>query len=237
MAIMGLLFGRGGSTSIKNKNITPICGKPFMEWPILAAKESKLIDRFYISTDSEDIAKIATGHGLKRLHRPAELATSKALFEDALVHAYHQAKEDMGEEPEMIVSLFCNVATVLPEYITKCVELLRADPTLDSAATVCKLNMYSPLRAKSIENGIVRPAVPLSLFDNASCDRDSQGDVYYVDASAWALRPRNMDLSYGELPYRWLGRKVAPVYHEFGCDVDTEWQLAATEWWLKKYRL
>lgn len=236
MSVVGLIFGRGGSASVKNKNIHPVAGRPLMEWPILAGKQSGLIDHFFVSTDSDAIAEIGVKHGLTRIVRPPELATHGALFDDALLHAYRTVVEKLGKEPEMVVSFFCNAATVTVDHVKSVVANLRANPELDSSATVSKLNMYSALRAKKIENGLVRPFVPLELFPNASCSRDSQGDTYYVDASVWALRPRCFDFTYGELPYRWLGRKIAPVYQEFGCDVDSEWQLAATEWWLRKYR-
>lgn len=236
MAVIGLIFGRKGSESIRDKNVLEICGRPMMEWPITAAKESGVLDDFYVSTDSERIAEIAVAHGLKYIKRPPELATSEALVDDAFSHAYKHVCQQLGKEPEMIVSFFCNAATVLPEQIRKAVQMLRDDPTLDSAATVSKLNMYSPLRAKKLEGGLIDNFIPIEFFPNASCKRDSQGDVYYVDASVWALRPRCFDFSYGKLPYRWLGRKIGPIFQEFGCDVDSEWQVAATEWWLKKYR-
>jgi CMP-N-acetylneuraminic acid synthetase len=234
--VVGLIFGRGGSSSIKNKNIMPVCGRPMMEWPILAGLQSGLIDRFFVSTDSPAIGEIATKHGLERIDRPSELATNAALFDDALLHAYRLVCEKIGGEPEMVVSFFCNAATVTTDQVRQVVENLRKHPDVDSSATVSKLTMYTPLRAKKIEGGLVRPSVPIEMFPNASCSRDSAGETYFVDASVWALRPRCFDYSYGELPYRWLGRKIMPVVQEFGCDVDSEWQLAATEWWLKKYR-
>ena len=39
----------------------------------------------------------------------------------------------------------------------------------------------------------------------------------------------------GLLPQKWMGRKIAPIHSEGGCDVDYEWQLPMVEYWLKKH--
>lgn len=46
---------RGGSKSIPQKNIKPICGKPLVYWTVKAACGCKYIDRVYVATDSEKI--------------------------------------------------------------------------------------------------------------------------------------------------------------------------------------
>jgi N-acylneuraminate cytidylyltransferase len=46
---------RGGSKSIPQKNIKPICGKPLVYWTVKAACLCKYIDVVYIATDSEKI--------------------------------------------------------------------------------------------------------------------------------------------------------------------------------------
>ena len=94
--------------------------------------------------------------------------------------------------------------------------------------------MWSPLRARKIENNRVVPAVPLDLFENANCDRDSQGDVYFVDNSVFVVRPKCMDFSYGEPPYKWIGKNVFPLMNWGGLDIDYEWQKGQIEYWLQQ---
>ena len=50
----------------------------------------------------------------------------------------------------MLALLFANAPTVSGELIDHGVEILRADPTLDSAVTVSRYNMWSPLRARRL---------------------------------------------------------------------------------------
>ena len=51
--VLALIPARGGSKGIKDKNITPLCGKPLIAYSVLAAKESRYIDDVVVTTDSE----------------------------------------------------------------------------------------------------------------------------------------------------------------------------------------
>jgi CMP-N-acetylneuraminic acid synthetase len=76
--ILGIIPARGGSKRIPKKNIKLICGKPLIAWTIEAAKRSKLLDKFVISTEDEEIAAISRKFGAEVLNRPLELATDEA---------------------------------------------------------------------------------------------------------------------------------------------------------------
>ena len=56
--ILAVTLARGGSKSIKNKNITKINGKPLIYYTIKEAKKSKLISRYLVSTDDKKIASV-----------------------------------------------------------------------------------------------------------------------------------------------------------------------------------
>src|SRR4051794_19580182 len=150
MSIPALMLGRGGSGGMPGKNVMPVLGRPLMAYPLLAAQGSRHIDRVYVSSDSEEIMAIGNGYGAEAIVRPPELCTDEALGEDAYRHGYYVIKErlaEQGEEIEMIALLFANAATISAELIDQGVEILRADPELDSAVTVSRYNMWSPLRA------------------------------------------------------------------------------------------
>jgi hypothetical protein len=86
-------------------------------------------------------------------------------------------------------------------------------------------------------DGYLKPFVPFESFGNPetlSCDRDSQGDVFFADMSHSVSRSRALDdIENGLLPQRWMGKKIIPVYNTYGCDIDLPWQVNASEWWLE----
>ena len=57
--IFSLLIGRKGSTGFPNKNLLKINNKYLFEYPIDAALNTKLVDKFYVSTDCPIIKKIS----------------------------------------------------------------------------------------------------------------------------------------------------------------------------------
>ncbi len=230
-----LIIGRKGSR-VKDKNVQPIMGRPLVMYPILAAKNSRLIDEVFVSTDCEKIRTIALDQGCKYIERPPFLATNDALAEDAFKHGFDSIVSQAKAPIEFIVLLFANGATITPGIIDEGIEYLKKNPPCDSAVSVSKYNMFSALRARKIEDGLVKPFVDPKLFSNATCDRDSQGDTYFVDCSVFVLRPHCFNYSQGEIPFRWIGRKVHPLHQEGGCDIDFEWQFAMVEHWLKQHK-
>jgi CMP-N-acetylneuraminic acid synthetase len=241
--VAALLLGRAGSSGFPGKNLYPVLGRPLAEYPLLAAEASATVDRIYVSTDSEEIARIGRRHSAEIIERPAYLAGPDALGEDAFVHGYEVIRDRLaaeGRSLELVVLLFANAATITGALIDAGVEALRADATLDSAVTVSRYNMWSPLRARRLdENGTLQPFVPFETFGDPAtlnCDRDSQGDVFFADMGVSVVRPHCLErLEDGLLPQKWMGRQIAPIESWGGCDVDYEWQIPAVEFWLRAH--
>ena len=79
MNITAFIFARGGSKGLPNKNIKILNGKPLIAWSIEHAKAVKRVDRVIVSTDSEEIARIAKEYGAEvPFMRPLELTTDES---------------------------------------------------------------------------------------------------------------------------------------------------------------
>ncbi len=238
--IAALLIGREGSVGFPGKNVYPVLGRPLMEYPLLAAKGSRDVDAIYVSTDSPRIREISLSHGARIIDRPPELCTPGALGEDVFIHGHHAIKEGLplGEQVELLVLLMCNAPTITSRLIDEGIEVLRKNPGYDSAVSVSRYNMWSPLRARRIgDDGLLHPFIPFEAIgdpENLNCDRDSQGDVWFADMGVSIIRPRNLeDIGKGLLPQKWMGRKIHPLKQWGGLDIDYEWQIPQAEFWLK----
>jgi CMP-N-acetylneuraminic acid synthetase len=236
---IAILLGRKGSKGLPGKNVMPFLGRPAPHYPILAALNSKYVDRIFVTTDDMEIVAEANKFNLDVIIRPDELCTDEALFEDALVHGYFEAKKVLGFQPTYVVVLMCNALTLDAAMIDDAIEALEKDPKADSAVTTSVLNMYSPLRARRRnDDGYLDPFVPFETFgdpETMSCDRDSQGDVYFADMSHSVARSECLEnIDDGLLPQKWMGQKILPVYNTFGCDIDLPWQMAVSVYWLRE---
>ena len=240
--ICALMIGRAGSTGFPKKNIKKVLGKRLFEYPLIACKNSKYVDKIFVSTDCPVITRVSKKYGAIHIKRPKKLTTNKALGEHVYEHGYFEIKKmvNLGvKNIEFIVLLMANAPTITGKLIDKGINILRRNKKLDSAVSTSIYNMWSPLRARKVNNSnLLKPFVPFETFGNPktlNCDRDSQGNVYYADMSVSIVRPRCLEnIKEGLLPQKWMGKKIAPIPSWGGCDVDYEWQLPMVEFWLKK---
>ena len=232
MKVASLLIGKANSSGFPGKNVMPINGMPSCEYACIISRDCG-VNRSYVSTDCDEIAKISGKYGFKHIVRPSELATSEALTEDALLHAYKEILKD--GEVDIIILLFANNPAISLSLVKKGLEILKEDESYDSAFSVCKYNMFSPTRARKIVDETIMPFVPLDIFPEVSSIRSSQGDVYFCDLSVQVIRARVFeDMWNGNLPFRWQGKKSYPLKNSYGFDIDEGWQKVAIEKWLKE---
>ena len=240
--IPAIVIGRKGSKGFPGKNFHPILGKPLCWYPMNAALQSRFVNQVFLSTNDPKLVNIAKPLGLKIIDRPANLCTDKALGEDVFKHGFEEIKKvEFPARVEMIVLLFCNAPMATAKAIDAGIRFLRKNPNLDSAVTVSKYNMWSPLRARKIaRNHCLKPFIPFQAFGDPrklTCDRDSQGDVWFADMSVSVVRPRCLErIEEGLLPQKWMGKKIFPIKQEGGLDVDYAWQIPYVVDWIRRYK-
>lgn len=104
---LAIIPARGGSKRIPRKNIKDFLGKPIIAYSIEAAFESNLFDEVMVSTNDEEIAKIARQYGASiPFMRSAENADDFATLAEVLV-------EVLGEY-KTIGNTFENICCILP---------------------------------------------------------------------------------------------------------------------------
>jgi len=92
--IVAMIPARGGSKGIPDKNIKMIAGKPLVYYAIEAANKSNLIDKVYVSTESEKIAKLCSMGANIHMRDPKcatdEASTASVMrdFSDAIDYDY-----------------------------------------------------------------------------------------------------------------------------------------------------
>jgi hypothetical protein len=240
--IVSLLTGRKGSIGFPEKHFCKVGGNYLGYYPMAAARDSKMIDVNYLSTDDERLMDIARENNIEIIERPPSLASNKALSEDVFIHGYNTINQlNEGEDVEIIVLLMCNAATITASMIDEGINVLIDNPDYDSAVSVSSYNMYSPVRARSIgDDGLLHPFIPFNILNSLNVDcnsnRDTQGDVWFADMGVSIVRARCIENIWdGLLPQRWMGHKIFPLKQKMGLDIDYKWQLQQVEEWLKLY--
>jgi pseudaminic acid cytidylyltransferase len=84
---IAVIPARIGSKRIKKKNIKIFNGKPLIYYSIEAAKKTKIFDKIYVSTDSEEIKKISKKLGAEvPFVRPKKLSDDFTSTKDVIKH-------------------------------------------------------------------------------------------------------------------------------------------------------
>lgn len=102
MKTIAIIPVRGGSKRIPEKNIQLFGGLPLLAHSIqYALANSEIIDELYVSTDDENIKRIALSYGAKVIDRPEELSGDL----EPTVSAMRHVLESLEENVENVVLL------------------------------------------------------------------------------------------------------------------------------------
>jgi len=121
---IAIIPARGGSKRIPRKNIKDFFGKPLIAYSIQVALESKLFDKVIVSTDDEEIARIAKEYGAHvPFLRPPELADDFTVTQAVIDHAL-EFLENNGEVYEHLCTLYATAPLLQTKYLIEGFEKL-----------------------------------------------------------------------------------------------------------------
>ena len=154
MKILYLIPARGGSKGVPKKNIKELAGIPLIGHTIKAALEVADAKDICVSTDSDEIAKVAEGYGLKvPFRRPAEISSDFASNEQVILHAIDFFRE-RGVVYEYVVVLQPTSPLRQGTHIREAVELIDVNSELIVSVKETDSNPYYVLFEEG-ENGVL----------------------------------------------------------------------------------
>lgn len=122
-SILAIIPARGGSKGIPRKNIKNLAGKPLIAWTIEEAKKSKYITRLILSSDDDEIIKVAKEYGCEvPFKRPSELAQDQTSGMEPVLHALQECP---GYDYVLLLQPTSPFRTV--EDIDNCIEQVIKD--------------------------------------------------------------------------------------------------------------
>ncbi len=124
--IYAFIFARGGSKGLINKNIKTLGGLPLIAHSIKLAGSISQIDKLFVSTDSEEIASIASFYGAEIIKRPLELAKDDSPEWDAWQHAINFVLNKEGDF-DVFISLPATSPLRSKEDVIRCLDNLDSD--------------------------------------------------------------------------------------------------------------
>ncbi|MDA3909473.1 MAG: pseudaminic acid cytidylyltransferase [Sulfurimonas sp.] len=122
---VAIIPARGGSKRIPRKNIKDFFGKPLIAYSIETALKSKLFDKVIVSTDDEEIARIAKKYGAEvPFMRPKELSDDFTGVGAAVGHALKWLKEN-GQDYDFYCLIYATAPLMQTKYLIEGFEQLK----------------------------------------------------------------------------------------------------------------
>jgi pseudaminic acid cytidylyltransferase len=124
MNCVAIIPARGGSKRIPRKNIREFAGKPIIAYSIECAYKSGLFERIIVSTDDEEIARVAIESGAEvPFLRPSELSDDYTGTTKVIAHAVNWLKEH-NQCPDIVCSIYPTAPFIQVEDLKKGLNIM-----------------------------------------------------------------------------------------------------------------
>ena len=217
MKAICIIPARGGSKGIPKKNIKKIDGKPLLGYVIETTKKSKIFEHVVVSTEDDEIARIAKKYGAEvPFKRPKSLASDHAPMDKVLLHAVRELYQ-LNYEFDIFVWRDATTPFIRSVDVKKAIELLqKKNATIVTGVYRQHLNPYFNIVEKK-SNGFLKLCKPLKIKARSRQEAPpvfQLNGLYAYNAKKF-LRIQKTDLS-KTIPYE------IPV--ETGLMIDTEFE-------------
>lgn len=166
----------------------PFAGKPMIAHSIAAAHQSGCFEAIVVSTDDEEIARVATEYGAEvPFKRPAELADDHTGTIEVIQHAVTRFAED-GVAPTHVCCVYATAPLLAPQSLREGLDKLTSTG-MSYAVSVAAFPAPIQRALRIREDGALEPIWPENVSvrsqDLESTYHDA-GQFYWGTAAAWA---------------------------------------------------
>ncbi|XP_046878550.1 N-acylneuraminate cytidylyltransferase A [Hypomesus transpacificus] len=213
--IAALVLARGGSKGIPLKNIKMLAGVPLVGWVLRAAVDSNMFDSVWVSTDHDEIEKVARAWGAQVHRRSPEVSQDSSSSLDTI-----QQFSRLNPEVDVICNIQATSPCLHPSHLQEALQLI----TLQGFQSVFSVVRRYHLRWQEGKKGAGVSTRPLNL-DPACRPRRQDWDGELCENGSFYFATREL-IQQGLLQ----GGKMAyyEMLPEFSVDIDVDidWPVA-----------
>ena len=227
MTNLAIIPARGGSKRIPRKNIKPFLGKPIIGYSIEAAIKSNLFNEVMVSTDDEEIVKIAKQYGAKvPFLRSNDNAHDFAVLADVVQEVLSNYSQN-NQNFDNICCILPTAPFVTPTKITEAYRTLSTN-NFDSVFPVLEFSFPIQRSLKIEENKVAM--VWNEHLNSRSQDLESRyhdsGQFYWIKTQSFLIEKKLLTNDSGAIIISQLEAQ----------DIDTEidWKLAEIKYKLMR---
>lgn len=155
---LAIIPARGGSKRLPRKNVVDFLGKPMLAYSIEAARDSGRFERILVSTEDDEIARVATQWGAEVHRRDPMLATDTATVE-AVCLGLLAEEEQAGRHWDVFACLYAAAPLRTAEDVQAVVDLVEPG-RWDFAMAVSEYDLPPLLALRPTPEGGLEPLWP-----------------------------------------------------------------------------
>ncbi|TFK01795.1 iron-responsive element-binding protein 2 [Platysternon megacephalum] len=210
-----LVLARGGSKGIPRKNIKRLAGLPLIGWVLRAAIDSKVFQSVWVSTDHDEIEKVAKEFGAQVHRRSAKVSKDSSTSLEAI-----QEFLCRHNEVDIIGNIQATSPCLHPDDLIKVAKMIREDG-YDSVFSVVRRHLF---RWSEIKKGVNEVTIPQNLNPAKRPRRQDWVGELYENGSFYFAKKDLIEKGYlqgGKMTYYEMRAE-----HSVDIDVDIDWPIA-----------
>jgi pseudaminic acid cytidylyltransferase len=184
---LAVIPARGGSKRIPRKNIREFAGKPMIAHAISAARQTGLFEHVVVSTDDEEVTRIAREWGAEiPFTRPAELADDYTPTVPVIAHAIESCQA-LGWNIDYACCIYPCVPFIQTTDIKRALEMLQISQAAYSFP-VAEFTSAVQRALRRLPDGRMQPLYPeLELIRTQDLEPayHDVGQFYWGKVDAW----------------------------------------------------
>jgi pseudaminic acid cytidylyltransferase len=218
MSSICIIPARGGSKRIPRKNIKYFLGKPIIAYSIEAAINTNLFEDVIVSTDDDEIAKIAKQYGATvPFFRSNENSDDYATLADVVIETLNKTEKKYN----YVCTLLATAPFISKKNIIEGFEILSNNKNIDTVFSVVE-NSKEVLRSFNINNDSELNFISPEFIKKRTQDLPKtykDAGMFYISKTKNVLS--NKKLTSGKV-------KLFEIDENLSQDIDTlyDWKLA-----------
>uniref|UniRef100_A0A3Q3J5N5 N-acylneuraminate cytidylyltransferase n=1 Tax=Monopterus albus TaxID=43700 RepID=A0A3Q3J5N5_MONAL len=197
--VAALILARGGSKGIPLKNIKMLAGVPLIGWVLRAALDSDMFDSVWVSTDHDEIEKVAKSWGARVHRRSPEFSRDASTSLEAI-----QEFARLNPHVDVICNIQATSPCLHPKHVKEALQMI-LQQGYDSVFSVVRRHHF---RWKEVKKG---------CNANSTFFNFNSGFIHYFADLHLVLQ----FLLGGKVAYYEM-----PPEHSVDIDVDIDWPVA-----------
>jgi len=222
---IAIIPARSGSKGVPGKNLRLLAGLPLIAHSIRFAHLCPEIERCIVSTDSEEIAKVARdAEGEVPFLRPRELARDSTPMLPVLQHAIRQMELQEENRYQLVILLQATSPFRLPEDVSRALQVMKQDSEAVGVVAVSKPSFNPRVVCVEETNGYLAWA-----FDRKTYTRRQDAEpVYRINGMLYVWRRDHLMRSSVEQLYA-APHRILMIPEERALDIDSLYDFQVAE--------